>query len=182
MSRILITLGSLSLIVMGAALCLGLSVGSLYEAPSEATLRMATVHRLTGVAAAIGVIFVESIIVTYFVGTSRWCREVVDTYRLESGPVVASQQLKQRAFPWALAGMLTVVVVSALGAAGDPATGRVGTQWWSTIHLGAALSGLAFIGWTYFMAWNRVVENQALINGLVAEVAQVRKERGLDGS
>ena len=52
---------------------------------------MATIHRLTGMAAALGVVFVESVVVTYFIGTSRWCKEVSETYQLDSKRVAAEQ-------------------------------------------------------------------------------------------
>jgi len=180
MTRILLTLGLLSLFVMGAALWLGLAIGNLYAEPSLQTLRLATVHRLSGTAAALVVVFVECIVVTYFIGTSRWCREVVETYRLDPAPAKASQRIKRRAFPLALAGMLVVVAVAALGAASDPATGRPGTHDWATIHLVAAVAGFVFIAWTYYMAWNYVASNHTIIKQIVAEVARVRRERGLD--
>ena len=47
-------------------------------------------------------------------------------------------------------------------------------------HLVAALVGVIFIAWTYIVAWNNVVANQAIIERLVAEVGHVRRERGLD--
>ncbi|MEX0611406.1 MAG: hypothetical protein WD229_04735, partial [Pirellulales bacterium] len=91
MTRILFTLASLSLILLFTALLLGLVIGDLYAPhPSDETLNWATVHRLTGIAAALGVVFVESVIVTYFIGTSRWCREVVETYGLDRTAVEAS--------------------------------------------------------------------------------------------
>ena len=165
---------------MAAALYLGLLVGDLYDRPSDATLRWATAHRLTGTAAALAVVFVESVVVTYFIGTSRWCKEVVDTYRLDPGPAEASRALKRRTFPWALVGMLVVVVVGALGAAGDPATGRPNTQPWGTVHLIAACAGMVVVTWTYIVAWKNVLANHAVIDQIVDEVARVREARGLD--
>ena len=135
MTRILLTLAILSLVLLVAALTMGLSVGDLYHAPGADTLRMATVHRLTGIAAALGVVFVESVVVTYFIGTSRWCKEVTETYHLDPNRVRQSNRLKRRAFAVALVGMLTVVGVIALGAAADPATGRPNTQAWTNYHL-----------------------------------------------
>lgn len=182
MNRILLTLGSLSLALMAAALVLGLSVGDLYDAPDEQTLRWATAHRLTGTAAALAIVLVECIVVTYFIGTSRWCREVVETYRLDPAPANASAQLKRRTFPWALAGILTVIVVGALGAAGDRANGgsQMVTEPWLRGHLIAAMLGLVFVAWTYWVAWNRVLANQAVIEAILAEVARIRAQRGLD--
>jgi hypothetical protein len=184
MTRILFTLASLSIVLLVAAQTQSLLVGDLYAKPqpTEDTLYWATVHRLTGVAAALAVVFVESIIVTYFIGTSRWCKEVVDAYRLDFAAVRASNQLKRRTFPWALAGMLTVVGIIALGAAADPATGRPNTKSWADWHLVGAFLGIPLIAWTYVVAWNNVLANHAIIEELVAEVARIRRERGLDAS
>jgi hypothetical protein len=179
MPRILFTLALLSLVLMGAALVVGLSIGDLYDSPTDNTLHLTTVHRLTGMAAALAVVFVQSIVVTYFIGTSRWCKEVVETYRLDPALIGESTVLKRRAFPWAVLGMLAVVGVAALGAAADPATGRADTQSWANVHLAAALGGIAFIGWTYYLAWNYISANQAVIQRVLEQVARVRAEHGL---
>ncbi|MEX2170616.1 MAG: hypothetical protein WD851_14975 [Pirellulales bacterium] len=179
MPRILFTLALLSLVLMGAALVIGLAIGDLYESPGDDTLHLTTVHRLTGLAAALAVVFVQCIVVTYFIGTGRWCKEVVETYQLDPDLIRESTMLKRRAFPWAVLGMLAVVGVAALGAAADPATGRAGTQSWANVHLVAALGGIAFIGWTYCLAWNYIAANQTLIQRVLRQVAQVREQRGL---
>src|SRR3989304_423650 len=102
MTRILVTLAALSLTLLLTALVLGLAIGDLYAArPSDETLNWATVHRLAGIAAALAVVFVESVIVTYFIGTSRWCQEVVETYQLPAELARQSNRLKRRTFPWA---------------------------------------------------------------------------------
>jgi hypothetical protein len=179
MTRILFTLSSFSLILLGAALVLGLAIGDLYAPqPTNETLNWATVHRLTGIAAALMVVFVESVIVTYFIGTSRWCKEVVETYSLDREVVAESNRLKRQTFPWALAGMLAVVGIIALGGASDPATGRPDTQEWAQWHLVGAISGIVLIAWTYLVAWNNVHANHAIIERIVAEVDRIRQERG----
>ena len=43
-----------------------------------------TLHMLLGAAAALMTVLVNSITITYFIGTSRWCKEVCETYQLES--------------------------------------------------------------------------------------------------
>lgn len=181
MTRILFTLAAVSLSLLIAALLIGLSIGDLYAQPQpdSGTLRWATVHRLSGIAAALVVVFVESIVATYFIGTSRWCKEVVETYQFDPAAVRSSNRLKRKTFPWALAGMLAVVAMIALGGASDPATGRPSAQDWVEWHLVGTLIGILFIGWTYFVAWNNVVANQAIIEQLVDEVARVRRERGI---
>ena len=184
MIRIFFTLATLSIILLVAAMIIGLTIGDLYAKPmaDRETLAWASVHRLTGIAAALGVVFVESIAVTYFIGTSRWCKEVVETYRFDPAPVVASNRLKRKTFPWALAGMLAVVGVISLGAAADPATIRppASTLWWRDWHLYGAMLGIVFIAWTYLVEWNNIVANHSIIEHVVTEVGKVRRERGLD--
>jgi len=182
MTRILFTLASFSIVLLIVALVLGLSMGDLYAQPqaTQDTLHWATVHRLTGIAAALAVVFVECVVVTYFIGTSRWCKEVAETYRLDREFVQASNRLKRRTFPWALAGMLTVVAMIALGGAADPATGRPNTQAWADWHRIAAFAGIALIAWTYVVGWNNILANHAIIQQLVDEVARIRRLRGLD--
>jgi hypothetical protein len=180
MTRILFTLATVSLILLAAALLLGLMIGDLYAPEvAEETLHWATLHRLTGIAAALVVVLVESVIVTYFVGTTRWCKEVVETYQLDLALVQESNRLKRRTFPWALAGMLAVVGIIALGGAADPATGRPDTQAWADWHLVGAVLGILLIAWTYLVAWNNIFANQAVIERVVSKVAQIRRKRGI---
>jgi hypothetical protein len=182
MTRILLTLASISIVLLIAALLVGLSIGDLYAKPhpDTSTLHWATVHRLTGIAAALAVVFVESVVATYFIGTSRWCKEVVETYKLDPIAVRSSTRLKRKTFPWALGGMLAVVAIIALGGAADPATGRPGTAAWTQWHLVGAVAGICFIAWTYVVAWNNVVANHDIIQQLVSDVARIRHDRGLD--
>ncbi|MCH2115812.1 MAG: hypothetical protein MK171_12990 [Pirellulales bacterium] len=182
MSRIFPTLAATSLGLFLVAVVLGLCIGDLYGGHEidAATFRMRGVHMLTGTAAALAVVFVHSIAITYFIGTSRWCKEVTETYRLEPSYLGRSTQLKRRTFPWCVLGMLTVVVVGALGAASDPGTGRPDTASWAGVHNMAALVGLAVIAWTYFQVWINIVAHQGVIQAIVDAVALLRRERGLD--
>jgi hypothetical protein len=83
-------------------------------------------------------------------------------------------------FPWALAGMLAVIGIIALGGAADPMTGQPNTRFWASWHLLAAFAGTALIALTYTIAWLNIVKNHAIIGRLVAEVQRVRQGRGLD--
>lgn len=180
MPRIFAVLAALSLGLVALSVVLGLGIGDLYDNPSPEVLGMRRVHMLTGVAAALAVVLVESIVVTYFIGTSRWCREVTETYSF--GPTLFQQstRLKRRTFPLCLVGMLTVVAVGALGAASDPGTGRPNTESMASVHLIAALAGLAVIAWSYYQSWQNIVANQLVIDQLMEQVARRRSEQGLD--
>ncbi len=178
MSRVFVTLAFLSLTLMVTALVLGLGIGQLHPGADAQTLRWASVHRLVGIAAALAVILVNSIAVTYFVGTSRWTKEVAEMYQLPASLVRAAQQLKWRTFPWLLVGMLAVVGVSALGAASDPATGRAGTEY----HLSGAVCAIGLVCFSYVQAWNSMHTNFHLIQQVMAAVQAIRRERGLDAA
>jgi len=181
MIRIYFSLALFSLLMLFVALTAGLWIGDLYaQSPEAATLQWATAHRLIGLAAALVVVLVNSIAVTYFVGTSRWCKEVAETYHLEPNLVRRSTRLKRRAFPWAVVGMLTVVGVIALGGAADPGTGRPDTADWAPLHLIGAVTGILIIAWSYVACWNAIYTNQKLVEEIVGHVRRIRTERGLD--
>jgi hypothetical protein len=78
--------------------------------------------------------------------------------------------------------MLAVVGIIALGGAADPATGRPGTELWANWHLVGSLLGLLFIGWTYVAAWNNVAAQHAIIEQLVTQVEQARRQHGITQS
>ena len=110
-------------------------------------VNLAMVHKMLGLASALIVVLVNSIVVTYFVGTGRWCKEVVEAYSLDVALIRRSVAIKRRTFPWAVAAMLVIVGVSALGAAADPGRMQPGTESWVIPHLIGALAGIAFIAW-----------------------------------
>ena len=128
MDRVFSRVALFAVALMAATAGLGLWLGDLHGQTSPAVLRWGTVHRLSGVLAALMVVLVNSMAVTYFIGTGRWCREVVESYGLDGSSSERSRRLKRSAFPFALLGMLAVVTVVALGGAADPASGRPGTQ------------------------------------------------------
>ncbi len=180
MTRIFLTLAWLAIVMMAATLIIGLSIADLHTDHSPEMLRWARVHRLAGVGSALCVVLVNSIVVTYFIGTSRWCKEVVETYGLDAALIQRANRIKRGTFPWATMGMLCVVGLIALGAAADPATGLPHTQDWVTPHLIGALLGMAFIAYTFFVEWQNIDANHSLIGEILKLVRQVRQERGLE--
>jgi len=140
----------------------------------------ARMHRLAGVAAALVVVLVYSIVVTYFIGTSRWCKEVVEAYRLPQELSREATQIKRRAFAWALIGMLWAVGLVALGAAADPATGRAGTSAWVTPHLVAAMATFVWLAWSFTTLYGHILRQNDVIQRIMAEVRAARESRGLE--
>ena len=166
--------------LMAATAGLGLWLGDLHGQTAPAVLRWGTVHRLSGVLSALMVVLVNSLTVTYFVGTGKWCQEVVETYGLDGSFIERSRRLKRSTFPLALTGMLAVVGIVALGGAADPASGRPGTQHWVTPHLLGGLGLGAMIAWCFQAQVPQIRRQQGLIEEVMGEVRECRRRRGLD--
>ena len=191
MNRIFFPLALLAVMTVAAVLVMGLylhqhDVRNPRDADAQ---RLATVHRLSGIAAGLCVLLVDSVVVTYFIGTSRWCKEVSETYRLDPSFVARSNRLKRQTFPLAVVGMLTIVTMTALGGAADPASAMSppplqqltgANLTWADVHLAGSLIGLALIGYGFYVMANNIYANLGIINEVMAEVKRIRTERGLD--
>ncbi|NBT13234.1 MAG: hypothetical protein EBS56_06590 [Planctomycetia bacterium] len=180
MERVFSRVATFAVALLVATAGLGLWIGDLHGQTDPHLLRWGTVHRLSGVLAALLVVLVNSMAVTYFIGTGRWCREVVETYGLDGGYIERSRTLKRRAFPFAMLGMLAVVAIVALGGAADPASGRPGTQEWVTPHLVGALTLVALIAWLFQAQRPTMRRQHELIEEVLADVRAIRAARGLD--
>ena len=137
-------------------------------------------HMLTGVLAGIVVVLVNSVSVTYFIGTSRWCKEVVDTYSLDTQLTEQCAALKRRSFPWAVVGMCLVMGLFALGGASDPVTGIDSTGKWVQAHFFAAMGSLAIWVFSFLRQADYIGQNSALVDSILEQVRKIRIERGLD--
>jgi hypothetical protein len=139
-----------------------------------------TLHMLLGSASALVSVLVSSITITYFIGTSRWCKEVCETYQLSPQLAEKSTRLKRSTFPWALVGIGAVILVVGLGAAADPS----GANWRHSaslvlVHYVAAMLCLVGVALAYWIQGRRIAENYVVIEEILAEVQRIRAERGL---
>ncbi len=186
MNKIFRVLAVFAIVFVLATLALGLSLRmhDIRDVHDAAGQRWATVHRLSGIAAALAVVLVNSIVVTYFVGTSRWCKEVCETYELSPNLIARSNVIKRRTFPLCVANMLIAVGVVALGGAGDPAGTFRGTpppgMTWTNVHFMGAVLGLCFIAWASFAQYHNIIANHAVITDVMSDVQRIRTERGLE--
>ena len=180
MDRVFSRVALLAVALMAATAGLGIWLGDLHGQTDPAVLRWGTVHRLSGVLAALVVVLVNSMAVTYFIGTGRWCREVVEAYGLDGSYIERSRRLKRSAFPFAMLGMLAVVMIVALGGAADPASGRPGTQQWVTPHLIGGIGLAAAIAWCFQAQLPQIRLQHVLIEEVMTEVRDSRRRRGLD--
>lgn len=139
-----------------------------------------TLHMMLGAAAALVTVLVNSITVTYFIGTSRWCKEVCEAYQLSPELAQRSARLKRSTFPWALAGILAVICMVGLGAAADPS----GANWSRSAefvlpHYLAAMIGIAIVMAAFWIQISRIAENYGVIEEILAEVERIRSMNSL---
>jgi len=184
MNRIFPVLAAFGLALMLATFVLGMSLGDVRDPSDQTTQQWATVHRLSGIASAILILLVNGIVMTYFVGTTRWCKEVATAYSLDPALFAKGRATKQRSFPLSLVNMLIVVGIVALGGAADPAAALqieppAGLAW-STVHQLGALLGIAMIALASYFQWLGIVNQVGVIQEMMAKVAEVRRARGLE--
>jgi drug/metabolite transporter (DMT)-like permease len=140
-----------------------------------------TVHFLFGLVASLVAVLVNSITVTYFIGTSRWCREVVDRYGLDSELAERSNTLKRKTFPWSLGGIMVILAIVSLGAFADPSAWPFErSAEWVTPHYLAATIGTGLIAWSFLVQVGNIGANYEVIEQILSEVHRIRAERGLD--
>lgn len=134
-------------------------------------------HFWLGIASSVIAILVNCVSVTYFIGTSRWCQEVVTAYGLNETLVQRSRQLKRRSFPFAFLAICTVLVIASLGAASDPGASLSSPASWVLPHLFAAMAGTAVIAVGYYFQAIAVGKNYELIQQILDEAERVRESR-----
>jgi len=139
-----------------------------------------TLHMLLGSAAAMMTVLVCSISITYFIGTSRWCKEVCETYQIGGDLAERSARLKRGTFPWSLAGILTIIAIVGLGAAADPSGANWQRAAWFVLpHYIGAMFGLVVVLASFWMQLSRIAENYGVIEELLAEMDRIRAARQL---
>jgi hypothetical protein len=138
-------------------------------------------HFLLGVLSCLTAILVNSIAVTYFVGTTKWIREVVETYGLGDTFIERSNQIKRATFPWAIGGMLAIIAIAASGGMADPGGWMRGqSALYVTPHFILAMLGTVVIGWSFYVQVNNIAANSQVIADVMDQVRAARQERGLE--
>ena len=182
MKRIFISLASVSILLLGAAFVLGMSIEDA-KRPTEAAQSIVTTHFLTAVAALVFAALLHAIWLTYFVGTGRWLEETSVAYHLPARWTSENRSLKFRVLPVVAACLLLLIVTGAIGASVDPAssvnfTGFAGLSG-EMVHFLTAATTISFhlllIAWEY----QAIDRNGELIEEVLDEVRGIREQRGL---
>ena len=132
------------------------------------------IHFLLGVLSALVCVLVNGIGMTYFIGSSKWCAEVVDTYSLDLNYIRKSRTLKRRAYPWTISGVAVIVVIVAFGAASDPATQIESSASWVTPHLIVSILGTMWLFVSFLNQAGLIGAHSDVINEIV-EAVKVRR-------
>ena len=180
MTRIFLTLASVSTLLLLTVFCLGLNVGDPKSPESQSLVSWHLMLALTGLVFAA---LVHALSLTYFMGTGRWMEDVSKAYQLEDRWRLECRQLKYRILPWMTGGLLLLLITIGFGAAADPAA-RLGFSGWaglsaSTWHLLVALATLGTNFFANVREFQSLERNGQLVNEVVAKVREIRIARGL---
>ena len=140
----------------------------------------AALHMTLATLAALITLLVHSVGITYFIGTAKWCGEVVGAYDLDRTLYEESRRLKRRCFPWSLLGISALIFTVALGAASDPATLAASTWKWAEPHLWSAIGLVAISLISFWKQFQYLSQNVDVIERVQQQVQAVRARHGLD--
>jgi hypothetical protein len=177
-SRIFLTLASVANAALVVTFLLGWQIVDPASVTPEAR-NAVTWHMLTALAAALLVLLVHAVVLTYFMGTGRWLEETSGAYALGKEARAANVRLKYQAIPGMVVCIALVVLTGASGAMADPAANAPRPSA-AAIHFGLALATLlanVVISWVEQRA---ILQNGALVDAVVRRVNEIRRQRGLD--
>ena len=140
-------------------------------------------HFWIGIGSVLVTMLVNSVCITYFIGTNRWCREVVEMYELDSALLTSSNALKKRTFPWSFAGILSAIAIASFGAAADPAGYlRNEASTWVWPHYICSLIGTGIIVGCFAVQVLNIRANYEIIHLILEKVRHIRQANGLTTS
>jgi hypothetical protein len=177
-----LTLTIFSTALLIGAFVLGLEIGDPHSV-SAATRRLMSYHLLVSVAALIFAVLVHAVLLTYFMGTSRWMEEARLAYKLDSRWNAENRRLKYRAIPLMAACLLVLILNIPLGALAVDRGGWTlpGGQELSPSGLHLVFAALTIVVNLAVNAveYKAIKRNGELIGEVAQEVRRIRQEHGL---
>lgn len=147
----------------------------------EIALRQSDSHFLFLVATALVAMLVCSITITYFIGTSRWCKEVIEAYALDTELAAKSTAYKRQTFPWALTGIFAVLLLAALGGAANPNVGlTTEILRWNIAYGIAGLALTLLVGICFWKQSHFLMKNHVVIQSILDHVQHLRNQQELN--
>lgn len=178
MSRIFLTLSVIANASLLGAFALGWSIDD-PASLAPAGRNLVTWHFLFSVlVAALLVLLVHAVSLTYFMGTGRWIEETCEAYKLGESARKENIRLKYRVIPGMVLCIALLVLTSALGAMADPAA-NMRLSHGASIHLAAAVATVLANLLVSWVEYDSIARNGDLVEQVVADVNRIRADRGL---
>ena len=181
MKRIFATLAVVSTLFLLAAYVLGWMI----DDPRDLSDGGASVrwHFLSAVGGLMFAALVHAIVLTYFMGTGRWLEETSNAYKLGDTWTSQNRKIKYGTLPWMAGALLLLILAGAFGAIADPAS-RAGVDGFfgipaATVHNLVASFALAANMAINYLEYSSIARNSELVDGVLAEVLRIRKEKNL---
>ncbi len=180
MTRIFLTVSSVSTLLLVAVFGMGLTIGDPKLAESQSLVSWHLMLALSGLVFAA---LVHALVLTYFMGTGRWMEDVSKAYQLDDCWKRECQRLKYGVLPAMSLCLLLLLVTVGFGAAADPAS-RTGFEGWFGLSAGSwhLLIATLTVGANFFTnvrQFQALERNGELIQEVVAKVREIRIARGL---
>ena len=143
------------------------------------------IHRLSlhiwvGITGVLLTLLVNAVAITYFIGTARWCREVVETYDLDPSLAASSMQHKRRVFLLAFSAMLIILGIVVFGALADPVRSMgkdlSGVARWRVVHFFLTIAGTVWIVICYTIQIKRIAANSRIIQTVMGHVEAIGEQ------
>jgi hypothetical protein len=165
--RIFLALTVVSTLLLVASFVLGCEIGDI-RSVSSWTRKLLSYHLLISVAALIFAALVHAVLLTYFMGTSRWIEEARQAYKFDARWSEENRRLKYRAIPTMVLCLLLLISNIPLGAVAS-----------ANVHLVVAILTLVVNLAVNAMEYAAIRRNGELIAAVVIEVRRIRETLGL---
>src|SRR6516165_2025762 len=172
MTRLFLILAPLNAALLIGALFSG--VVSWRQSGSDRNAEVYLLHFVLGLTTALTTLFVHCLVLTYFLGTGRWVKEVCIAYSLPDGnwPKM-TRDIKRRNTPRVILAMLITIAGAAAGMAAQQ------QAWPGWIHLTLAVTTVALNLHVFWVELGNMQLNGRILDAVTTEVERMRAERGL---
>jgi len=134
-------------------------------------------HFVLGLIAALTTLFVHCLVLTYFLGTGRWVKEVCQAYGLPDADLPRqTRDIKRRNTPRVILAMLVTIAAAAAGTASQQGV------WPGWVHLTLVLATLVINLHVFLVEYGNVRLNAQILDAVVTGAESIRAERGLPSS
>jgi hypothetical protein len=144
---------------------------------SQKNMDVYMLHFVLGLTTALTTLFVHCLVLTYFLGTGRWVKEVCIAYGLPDGnwPKL-TREIKRRNTPRVILAMLVTIAAAAAGMA------KQQQAWPGWIHLTLATVTVLLNLYVFWVELGNMELNARILDAVTTAAEQMRKEQGLPTS